>query len=80
MTVKQLVCLFDKPSFSQFLVESLFIYFFSLTFLSTHAMDDLQGKWAKLSLNTKETQTVNLSTNVVENSRVLVAKFFTNKG
>ena len=40
-------------------------------------MDDLQGRWAKLSLNTKETQMVNLSTNVVENSRVLVAKFFT---
>ena len=49
----------------------------SLSFLSAHAMDDLQGRWAKLSLNTKETQMVNLSTNVVENSRVLVAKFFT---
>ena len=40
-------------------------------------MDDLQGRWAKLSLNSKETQMGNLSTNVVENSRVLVAKFFT---
>jgi len=40
-------------------------------------MDNPQGRWAKLSLNTKETQTVNLSTNVVGNSRVLVAKFFT---
>ena len=49
----------------------------SLSFLSAHAMDDLQGRCAKLSLNTKETQMVNLSTNVVENSRVLVAKFFT---
>ena len=49
----------------------------SLSFLSTHAMDNLQGRWAKLSVNTKETQMVNLSTNVVENSRVLVAKFFT---
>ena len=49
----------------------------SLSFLPAHSMDDLQGRWAKLSLNTKETQMVNLSTNVVENSRVLVAKFFT---
>ena len=49
----------------------------SLCFLSAHAMDDLQGRWAKLSLNTKETQMVKLSTNVMENSRVLVAKFFT---
>ena len=67
-TVKQLVCLLDRPSFPQFLVESLLFYF--LSFLSMHAMDDLQGRWAKLSLNTKETQMVNLSTNVVENSRV----------
>ena len=42
-------------------------------------MDHLQGRWAKLSLNTKETQMVNLSTNVVVNSRVLVAKFFTKR-
>ena len=42
-----------------------------------HAMEDLQGRWVKLSFNTKETQTVNLSTNVVENSEILVAKFFT---
>ena len=49
----------------------------SLSFLSAHSMDDLQGRWAKLSLNTKETQMVNLSTNVMENRRVLVAKFFT---
>ena len=41
----------------------------SLSFLSAHSMDDLQGRWAKLSLNTKETQMVNLSTNIVENSR-----------
>ena len=31
----------------------------------------------KLSLNTKETQMANLSTNIAENSRVLVAMFFT---
>ena len=42
-----------------------------------HAMEDLQGRWVKLSFNTKETQTVNLSTNVVENSEILVAMFFT---
>ena len=42
-------------------------------------MDELQWRWAKLLLNTKETQMVNLSTNVVENSRVLVAKFFTKR-
>ena len=40
-------------------------------------MDDLQGRWVKLSLKTRETQTVNLSTNVVENSEILVAKLFT---
>ena len=42
-----------------------------------HPMDDLQGRWVKVSLNTKEIQKVNISTNVVEISRVLVAKFFT---
>ena len=40
-------------------------------------MEDLQGRWVKLSFNMKETQTVNLSTNVVEISEILVAKFFT---
>ena len=42
-----------------------------------HDMEDLQGRWVKLLFDTKETQTVNLSTNVVENSENLVAKFFT---
>ena len=42
----------------------------------TH-MDDITGKWAQLSLNTKETQTMDLAPNVVNNSRVLMAQFFT---
>ena len=41
------------------------------------AMEDLQGGWVKLLFDMKETQIVNLSTNVVENSENLVAKFFT---
>ena len=40
-------------------------------------MDDLQGRWVKLSLNAKDTQIVNLAANVVENSEILVAKFLT---
>ena len=59
-----------------FLVFSLSL---SLRFLSAHTMDALQGRWVKLSLNTKETQIVNVCTNIVENSRVLVAKFFTKR-
>ena len=77
--VKQLVCLLDRPSFPQFLVESLLLLFFR-SFLSMGAMDDLQGRWAKLLLNTKEIQMVNFSTNVVEKSRVWVAKFLPNGG
>lgn len=42
----------------------------------TH-MDDITGKWAQLSLNTKETQTMDLAPNVVNNSRVLMAPLFT---
>ena len=78
-TLKQLVCVLDRPSFPQFLVESLLLFFFR-SFLSMGAMDDLQGRWAKLLLNTKEIQMVNFSTNVVEKSRVWVAKFLPNGG
>ena len=84
MTMKQLVSLLDRPSFPQFLVVSFLVFLvfslslsLSLSFLFAHTMDDLQGRWMKLSLNTKETQMANLSTNIAENSRVLVAKFFT---
>ena len=42
----------------------------------TH-MDDITGKWAQLSFNTKETQTMDLAPNVVNNSRVLMARLFT---
>ena len=63
-------------------MESFFFLFFlfSLSFLSAHAMDDLQGRWAMLLLNTKETQMVNLSANVVENRRVLVVSSLPNEG
>ena len=40
-------------------------------------MDDLTGKWARLSLNTRETQTIPLAPKVENNNRVLVAKLFT---
>ena len=39
-------------------------------------MEDLTGQWANLSLNNRESTTVNLSDNEVGNSRVLVAKYF----
>lgn len=40
-------------------------------------MDNLTGKWAKLSLNTQESQTVPLASDIEDNSKVLVAKLFT---
>ena len=40
-------------------------------------MEDLIGCWARLSLNTKEGQTVELMDDVIDNSKTLVAKFFT---
>ena len=39
-------------------------------------MDDLTGKWARLSLNTRETQTIPLAPKVENNNRVLVVKLF----
>ena len=42
-------------------------------------MDDLTGKWARLSLNTLETQTIPLAPEVENNNRVLVAKLFTKR-
>ena len=42
-------------------------------------MDDLTGKWARLSLNTQESQIVALALDVENNSRVLVAKLFTKR-
>ena len=48
-------------------------------------MDDITGKWANLSLNSKESHTVDLvtpdtnNTNNNTNNRVLVAKFFTKR-
>ena len=42
-------------------------------------MDDLTGRWAKLSLNTQESQTVPLATDIEDNSKVLVAKLFTKR-
>ncbi|KAK7834206.1 hypothetical protein CFP56_024848 [Quercus suber] len=40
-------------------------------------MDDMTGKWARLSLNTQETQTVPLASTTENNARVLIAKLFT---
>uniref|UniRef100_A0A7N2LZH3 DUF4283 domain-containing protein n=1 Tax=Quercus lobata TaxID=97700 RepID=A0A7N2LZH3_QUELO len=42
-------------------------------------MDDLTGKCACLSLNTKESQMVTLALDVENNSKVLVAKLFTKR-
>nr|POE66312.1 uncharacterized protein CFP56_75139 [Quercus suber] len=42
-------------------------------------MDDITGKCASLSLNTKEAQTVSLAPDVVNNSRILVARLFTKR-
>lgn len=42
-------------------------------------MEDLAGHWARLSINARESQNINLSNNEVDNSKVLVAKFFTKR-
>ena len=42
-------------------------------------MDDLIGRWAKLSLNTQESQTVPLASDIEDNSKVLVTKLFTKR-
>nr|POF10819.1 hypothetical protein CFP56_03488 [Quercus suber] len=42
-------------------------------------MDDITRKCASLSLNTKEAQTVSLAPDVVNNSRILVARLFTKR-
>ena len=44
-------------------------------------MDDITGRWANLSLNSKESHTVDLVTPDTNNTnnRVLVAKFFTKR-
>lgn len=42
-------------------------------------MDDLTGQWAKLSLNTQESQTVPLASDIEDNSKFLVAKLFTKR-
>lgn len=46
------------------------------TSLLSLTLDDLIGKWARLSLNTQESQTVALALDVENNSRVLIAKLF----
>jgi len=40
-------------------------------------MDDITRKWDRLSLKSKESQTVPLTSNLTGDSKVLVAKFFT---
>ena len=42
-------------------------------------MEDITGRWANLTLNTKETDAVDLESHDAEsdNSKVLVVKFFT---
>lgn len=42
-------------------------------------MDDLTGRWAKLSLNAQETKTVPLAFDIEDNSKVLVAKLYTKR-
>ena len=42
-------------------------------------MDDLAGKWAGLSLNTQESQTVPLTPTTEDHTRVLIAKLFTKR-
>ncbi|XP_050277735.1 uncharacterized protein At4g02000-like [Quercus robur] len=42
-------------------------------------MDDLAGKWARLSLNTQESQTVPLAPTTEDNTRILIAKLFTKR-
>lgn len=42
-------------------------------------MDDFTGKWARLSPNTQESQTVALALNFENDSRVLIAKLFTKR-
>nr|POE56931.1 hypothetical protein CFP56_27882 [Quercus suber] len=40
-------------------------------------MDELSGQWARLSLNSQESQIVPLDQTIEDNSKVLVAKLFT---
>ena len=47
--------------------------------LYTHIKDDLTGKWARLSLNTQESQTIPLAPTTEDNTRVLIAKLFTKR-
>ena len=47
--------------------------------LWTHTMDELTGKWARLSLNTQESQTVPLAPTTEDNARVLIVKLFTKR-
>ena len=42
-------------------------------------MDDITRKWDCLSLKSKESQTVPLTSNLTDDSKVLVAKFFTKR-
>uniref|UniRef100_A0A7N2LPN5 DUF4283 domain-containing protein n=1 Tax=Quercus lobata TaxID=97700 RepID=A0A7N2LPN5_QUELO len=42
-------------------------------------MEELTGKWARLSLNTRECQTIPLAPGVENNSKILVAKLFTKR-
>lgn len=42
-------------------------------------MDNLTGQWAKLSLNTQESQTVPLASDIEDNSKVLDTKLFTKR-
>ena len=40
-------------------------------------MDNLTRRWAKLSLNTQESQTIPLASDIEDNSKVHVTKLFT---
>ena len=42
-------------------------------------MEDITGRWARLSLNTKESETVELSMDEINITRTLVANFFTKR-
>ena len=42
-------------------------------------MDDITGRWARLSLNSTKQKLVNLTSEIENNSRTLVAKLFTKR-
>lgn len=42
-------------------------------------MEDITGRWAKLSPNNRESQTVELAPDPIDNTKTLIAKFFTKR-